>query len=208
MKIEKIVIGLIKENCYLVSTDKSAIVIDPGFYSSDISDFLKENKDKDRLILITHGHFDHIGAALRLKNETGTEIAIGKDDNSMLMDNKENLSYKFHNNLEGFSADRLFNDQDEFYVGDLNIKVLQTPGHTKGSVCYLIEDKLFSGDTLFFESYGRTDFPGGDMSEMVGSFYRLMTTLDEKIEVYPGHGEKTTVEHEKKYNPMNFGSAL
>lgn len=200
MEIKTIPLGEIKTNCYLVSSQKAAIVIDPGFASEETESFLKANSDKEILILLTHAHFDHIGDALRLKEVASTKIAIGELDNPALSDASVNLSYMFGSQIKPFSADLLFKDGDEHRIGDLSFKVILTPGHTKGGVCYLFGDKLFSGDTLFFESVGRTDLPGGDFSVLKESVYRLFE-LDDKTAVFPGHGPETTIEHEKNHNP-------
>lgn len=208
MKIEKLVLGPISVNCYLISTKKSAIVIDPGYYSSNIVDFLNSNKNCERKILITHAHFDHIGGALQISSETGVKIGIGKNDAAALGDGDINLSSRFGFNILPFEANETYSDNEEFTVGDLSIKVFETPGHTKGSVCYLIGGVLFSGDTVFFESYGRTDFPGGSIEDIKQSFYRLTTVLPENTEIYAGHGPKTDFKNEIQNNPIGYISAL
>ena len=158
MEIKVITLGYIAVNCYMVSTEKAALVIDPGFKSQAVMDFLFENESKERLILLTHAHFDHIGGALELKQKTATDIAIGEMDNFALSDGEVNLSSRFHAHIEPFSADILLPDNKEITIGDLKIKTLFTPGHTAGGVSYLLDDVLFSGDTLFYRSVGRTDF--------------------------------------------------
>ncbi len=204
MEIKALKLGIIGENCYLLSTDKAAVVIDPGFPRQEITDFLNNNSQKERLILLTHAHFDHIGMAEELRRNTDTKIAIGVGDSASLLDLDANLARKFRIRFEPFSADITFKDGDEFSVGDIDFKVFETPGHTKGSVCYFTEDKLFSGDTLFFENIGRTDFEGGSFEEIEKSIKRLYT-LGDNIEVYPGHGDKTTISHEKINNPYVRG---
>lgn len=201
MEIKTLVLGHIHTNCYLVSTDKAAIVIDPAFKSAAVEDFLLQNSDKERLILLTHAHFDHIGAAPFLRENTGVKIAVGEFDNADLSDHAVNLSDRFHAHIPPFSADITFSDGAEFSVGDVNIKVLHTPGHTVGSVCYLTDNVLFAGDTLFYESIGRTDFPKSNHSDMMKSLSRLLN-LDGNIRVLSGHGPETDIEHEKIYNPF------
>lgn len=204
MEIKCLTLGLIGVNCYLLSTDRAAVVIDPGFPSAEIIDFLKNSADKQRLILLTHAHFDHIGAADELRKLTGTEIAIGKGDSKALFDTHKNLSDKFHARLTPFSADIELCDNENLRVGDIEFTVLETAGHTPGGVCYLCEDKLFSGDTLFYESVGRTDFFDGD-SEALEKSVRRLYMLNDNLEVYPGHGPKTTILHEKRNNPFIRG---
>lgn len=201
MEIKVVKLGAIAVNCYLISTEKSAIVIDPGYESNVTEKFLKQNEDKERLILLTHAHFDHISGALSLKTKTGVKIAIGEKENFALSDESYNLANLFGANIKPFSADILLEDNCELNVGDLTFKVLHTPGHTVGSVSYLAEDVLFSGDTLFYMSVGRTDFPGGDFSVLRKSIDRLFE-LDGETTVLSGHGEATTIAFEKQNNPF------
>ena len=158
MEIKALVLGVLDVNCYLVSTEKAAVVIDPGFRSVEALDFLKNAKDKERLILLTHGHFDHIGYADELARLTDTKIAIGEFDAPALSENTVNLSALFGAPLKPFCADIILADGQMLNVGDIEFKVIHTPGHTVGGVCYLCGDTLFSGDTLFAGSIGRTDF--------------------------------------------------
>ena len=204
MEIKVLPLGDIKANCYLISTEKSAIVIDPGFPSLITENFLKENSQKERLILLTHAHFDHISGALRLRDETDTKIGIAELENPALSNTHLNLGELFGTIVTPFSADILFKDNDVISVGDLTFKVLHTPGHTVGGVCYLFDDILFSGDTLFHGSIGRTDFPGGDFSVLEQSIKRLYS-LDKKTVVLSGHGDETTIENEIKFNPFIRG---
>lgn len=201
MKIDVIPLGHIAANCYMLLSDNAAVVIDPGIFSQKVKDFLNENFEKERLILLTHAHFDHICGADRLRADTGVKIAVGEKDAPALIDTSLSLSDKFHAHQTPFEADILLKDNEIFNVGDIEFKSLSTPGHTVGGMCYLTVKSLFSGDTLFLESVGRTDFPGGDGEALLKSIKRLLS-LDEDIEVYPGHGEPTTIEHEKLYNPF------
>lgn len=199
MEIRVVHLGLIKTNCYMLASDKAAIVIDPGFVSDITRDFLLENKSRERMILLTHAHFDHIGGAESLRNETGVQIGIGSIDAPALFDTYANLSDKFHAHIAPFEADRLFDGGEKLNVGDINISVIFTPGHTVGGVSYLIDDCLFSGDTLFCGSIGRTDFPGGDLKTLKKSVRRL-AALGNDIKVYPGHGDFTVMSYEKENN--------
>ena len=204
MKIKRLPLESISINCYLISTEKAAIVIDPGFYSSEVEEFLKDNASPKKLILLTHCHFDHIGDADRLRSATNTKIAIGEFDNNSLSDPNKNLCNLFGADLKPFSADITLIDGEIVSVGDIEIKVIHTPGHTLGGVCYLIDDILFSGDTLFSGSIGRTDFPDGDFAILKNSVNKLYQ-LPESTKVYSGHGEATTIGYEKKYNPFIRG---
>ena len=204
MEIKCLSLGNIGTNCYLLSTDKAAVVIDPGFYSEETAKFLEQNSLKDKMILLTHSHFDHIGDAERLRNLYGAKIGVGVYDNDALANTHKNLANMFGADLKPFSADITFNDLQEFSVGDICFKVLHTPGHTVGGVCYFTDNNLFSGDTLFFGSIGRTDFPGGDFAVLKKSVQRLYT-LEDDVQVYSGHGPKTTIGYEKNNNPFIRG---
>lgn len=195
-------LGHIGANCYLLSSDNSAIVIDPGKYSKQAEDFLLENSSKKRIILLTHAHFDHIGGADLLRKNTDTKIAIGEFDAPALKDGAVNLSDAFHAHVAPFDADILLKDGEMLKIGDTEVTVIHTPGHTVGGVCFYINGELFSGDTLFYESIGRTDFPGGSFGELNNTIMKLYTGFDDETIIYPGHGETTTIGHEKKYNPF------
>lgn len=188
-------------NCYGVLSDKAAIVIDPGACTNEVLGFLLQNIDKKCLILLTHAHFDHISGADELRRKTGVKIAIGEHEEFALRDKSYNLSGIISPPIAPFSADYTISDEEEFTVGDITVQAIETPGHTVGGMCYLIEDCIFSGDILFRGSAGRTDFKGGSIADMKQSLDRLMWTLDDEIKVYSGHGAATTIGHERSYNP-------
>ncbi|MBE6782293.1 MAG: MBL fold metallo-hydrolase [Ruminococcaceae bacterium] len=187
-------------NCYLVKTSCSALVIDPFEADSRVVDFLNGNKDLKRFILLTHCHFDHILGANKLRKLTGAKIAIGEKDAKGLSDPGISLSGFVGLSQEPFSADILLSDNEVLSLGDTDIKVLHTPGHTAGSVCYVLEDVIFSGDTLFNRSVGRTDFPTGDFTALKKSLNRLKS-LSKDYVIYSGHGEPTTLFSEIQSNP-------
>lgn len=189
-------------NCYGIQGDKAAVVIDPGKYDEKIVEFLNSNKDKQRLILITHAHHDHIAGAKQISEETGVKIAIGEEEAESLHTLKYNLSERFRNPITDLYADITFTNNQVYSLGDLNIKTIFTPGHTKGGVCYLINGSLFSGDTLFYETIGRTDLPGGSSEEILKSLQKLLNTLPDETMVYTGHGGETTIGHERTFNPF------
>lgn len=201
MEIKVLRLGEIAVNCYLLSTDSAAVIIDPGFSSSKIDEFIKENSNKETLILLTHGHFDHIGAVKELKEKYKLKVAIGELDAPALMDNTLNLSNLFGADYNGTTADILVSDGDEITVGDITFKAIYTPGHTVGGMCYLLGDILFAGDTLFKYSIGRTDFPGGDYGTLMNSIKGLLT-LSDQTSVLSGHGDETHIGMEKRYNPF------
>lgn len=197
-------LGELGANCYMLSSERAAIVIDPGCYSREVADFLNGASEKERIILLTHGHFDHIGGAARLRIETGAPIAIGEKDVDALSDALVNLSAVFGHPIEPFKADRIVTDGEKITVGDIELTAIETPGHTVGGVCFLADDILFSGDILFAGSVGRTDFPGGDPEELMSSLSRLLR-LDGNIRVLSGHGGETTIDTERRCNPFVRG---
>lgn len=203
MKVEFLLKGHLAtySNCYGILSDKAAIVVDPGKFTVELADFLKKNSDKTRLILLTHAHYDHIGGALKLREETGVKIAIGKNEEFALSDSAYNLSGKFTPLIPAFNADYTIEDEEEFTVGDIDIKAYETPGHTIGGMCYLMGDCLFSGDMLFYQTVGRVDLPGGNLEEMKESLDRIMWLFDDATKVYSGHGEMTTIGRERENNP-------
>lgn len=204
MEIKSIPLKYFGTNCYLVFTEKTAIVIDPGCYDVRVEEYLQNAKEKERIILLTHCHFDHIADAERLSKATDTKIAIGAMDNDGLSDPNINLCNLFGADVKPFSADILLQDSEVLTVGDTEIKVINTPGHTVGGVCYLIGDNLFSGDTLFKLSIGRTDFPNGSFKTLETSVKRIYCLSDD-TKVYSGHGEPTSIGFEKKNNPFVRG---
>lgn len=187
-------------NCYFLETEKAAIVIDPGYKRESILKFLKDNEEKERLILLTHGHYDHIGGAEYLRQETSVRIGIGALDEPALRDDVLSCAVNFKRRLNPFNGDIMYNDGDIIKVGDIELAVIACSGHTVGGVAYLCGENLFTGDTLFKLSVGRTDFVGGSAKELEKSVRRLYTLPDETV-VYPGHGESSTIGYEKKYNP-------
>ena len=205
MKVESLFSsGLCDENTYVITDEKSGLsaVIDPDlYYFKDGCRQLCE-KFNITLILLTHAHFDHIYSAKELKALTGAEVCIHELDADTLADPSLNLSSQLGSGIS-LIPDRKLKDGDSIMLGCSEIKILLTSGHTRGSCCYICDGKIFSGDTLFHGSVGRTDFPGGSMKEMYRSIEKLKS-LTEDYELYPGHGDLSTLSREKQYNPY-FG---
>lgn len=200
MTIRTLPVGELGTNCYVVTDGHgAAAVIDPGADADAIRRVLEEEQITSGGILLTHAHFDHIGAVNALA-DLGFPVLCHTLDCPALQDGRVNLSAFFGSPLAPVEHAVCIEDGDIVGFGELTFTVMHTPGHTVGSVCYQLEDVLFAGDTLFCESIGRTDFPGGNLQVMRASLQRLMA-LDGKTRVYPGHGEPTTIAHEQQFNP-------
>ena len=206
IKIERFVVGEIEANCFFVTDDEEnlAFLVDTGDYSFELKKRIKEfGAEKVKYILLTHGHLDHIGYASEMREEfPSAKIVIGKDDAHFTNEDDLNLSSLFGMTFRHFDADILVEDGSELAFGSKKIKVISTPGHTKGGVCYIFGDCIFTGDTLFRGCIGRTDFPTSSTSELIRSVKERLFILPEETIVYPGHGGVTTIGHEKLYNPF------
>lgn len=198
MELKRVNFGEAGANCYLIATDDVHIVVDPFDTNEQIDSFMNTNKPK--YVFLTHCHFDHILGAKKIKDSFGANIAIGRHDGVGLYDEVFSLSELAGYTQDSFAADLLFDDGDVFEVGKTKIKVLHTPGHTAGSVCYILDNYLFTGDTLFEGTIGRTDFPSGDFDELKNSLERIKR-LDGDYKIFAGHGLATTLEREKMTNP-------
>ncbi|NLJ31691.1 MAG: MBL fold metallo-hydrolase [Clostridiales bacterium] len=209
MKVTKISGGPLPTNCYLLKDEETGAcaVIDPGFESRELTDaILAEGVKNVRLILLTHGHFDHIMGVNAVKDLTGAKICIHSDDLLFLRDDALNLSSMIPVPVKPFSADTVLNDGDVIPLGSLKIRVMHTPGHTIGSCCYLVGDAAFTGDTLMKCTCGRTDFPTGNYPQMLESLQRLKH-LEGDYHIYPGHEGESTLEYERKNNPYMGNNA-
>lgn len=200
IKVKTAVLGALQNNCYLITDEKSgaSALIDCTDAFEKMLDFIGDTDLK--YILLTHGHFDHIGGVAQIKQKYSAKVVISKADEAMLSSGRHSLAAfcgAVQNNTE---ADILVADGDVITLGETKITVMSTPGHTKGSVCYLADDVIFTGDTLFYCSCGRTDFPGGSASEMRSSLKRL-AELNKNYTLYPGHDRASTLDFEKQNNP-------
>ena len=198
-----IVLGILENNCYFIHREgeTETIFIDPNSQGDKLFVRLREKGLEIKAILLTHGHFDHIMGANEMRTISGAKIYALEEEAELLADPQMNSSFKVGKSYT-VKPDVLLKDGDVVTVGSINLKVISTPGHTIGGCCYYSEEDkvLFSGDTLFFESCGRTDFETGNAGQMKESLRKLME-LPEDVKVYPGHGEFTTIEHEQMYIP-------
>lgn len=209
MRVETLQLGPLETNCYVLDAGNGhAVVIDPGADSGRVLARLDKMKLVPALVLVTHGHADHIGGIAGLRERfPDAKIAIGRADAPALTSPKVNQSLFIGLNIKAPPADRLLDDGDTVEEGTVTLKVIATPGHTPGGVCFFAADfggrpALFSGDTLFRESVGRCDIAGGDWDALMVSVRKKLFALPEETVVYPGHGPSTTIGYEKKNNPF------
>ncbi len=204
MKLIPMEVGGLGTNCYILycETTKEAAIIDPGSDGDRILRQLTKHNLKPVCIINTHGHGDHIGANTAVKEATGVPVYIHRDDAAMLTSAAKNLSTWLGPGFTCDAADKLLEDGDIVQVGTISMQVIHTPGHTPGGICLKAGDIVISGDTLFAESIGRSDFPGGSHSQLIASIKNRLMTLSDDVTVYPGHGPETTIGWERKTNPF------
>ena len=203
MKIEKFVTGIISTNCYLVINEetKQTVVIDPAACPSYLMGHIKSEGLQVEAILLTHGHFDHIMGIGDLRGEFPVPVYAHEEDRETLLDPSLNLSISY---TDGYTFDgaTYVSDGQKLELAGLSFQVIHTPGHTPGGVCYYLESEkvLFSGDTLFQNSVGRTDFPNSSTSDLIRSLREKVLVLPDDVKVYPGHMGETNIGHERKHN--------
>ena len=190
MNIHTLPLGMLRTNCYILSEGSRCLAIDPGDEPQKVLDFLEKQGLTLEAILLTHGHFDHVGAVKTLAADTDCQVFLCEKD--LALPGSMTAGPLYYTDL--------YSEGDRLTLAGMTFHVLHTPGHTPGSVCLQFGEHLFSGDTLFAGSCGRTDFPGSSPQDMFHSLSRL-SKLDDSLRVYPGHGESTTIGEEKRYNP-------
>lgn len=207
MNVKRVYVGRLGANCYIVEQGGEVLIIDPAELSDELLDYVKENKDKITKILLTHRHFDHLLGVADLKKLTDAQIIIHELDREGLLSAKHSLAEYFQFSQTTVTPDLLCKDGDKIPFGDIDITVLHTPGHTIGSVCYIMGEVMFTGDTLFKGDVGRQDLPTGDSATLLSSI-KMLKALEQDYTVYPGHGLSTTLSNEKMYNPAMNGSDI
>ena len=207
MKIVIAEIGLLRTNCYLVADEESGetFLIDPADRADELARLIEREDVKLKGILITHGHFDHVVAVPELAARYHVPIYCGEQEAELLASPVLNESAAFRREVS-VVADRLLKDGQKLQLGKTEFTVIATPGHTVGGVCYYAEKEraVFSGDTLFFESVGRSDFHTGNERTLMQSIKERLYVLPDEVTVYPGHGPKTSIGYEKENNPYVY----
>ena len=206
MILKTFVVGMIENNNYLLidENSKEAVLIDCSEYISEIEENLKKYDAKLKYVLITHGHFDHILGLEELHKVFPETPILAPINYKELIEDVSSFVDRFVGGLGHVNVPpitKYIDENESLSIGNSKITVINTPGHTSGGVCYLVDDKLFSGDTIFLGSVGRTDF-GGNYQQLKNSVQYILNSLDEDIKIYPGHGDLTTIKYEKINNPM------
>ncbi len=205
MILKKLEVGPFASNCYIVGAEsaKEGMIVDPGAEAEKILKSVRELKLDIKLIVLTHGHIDHINALSKVKAGTGAEVAIHADDAGLLKEPPMNLMFGF--SQQSLAPNRLLKGGDSIDFGDMRFLVLHTPGHSQGSICLLGHGVVFSGDTLFNYGIGRYDLPGGSYSQLMDSLHTKLMVLPDDTIVYPGHGPDTTIGDERQGNSFLHG---
>ena len=204
ISVNSMMLGVVGTNCYIVSNDdtKETVVIDPGDEAGKVNDFLKKNELTPKAVLLTHGHFDHIMGVDGVRDAWQVPVYVSEPEKVLMEDPSLNGCGMIGRSVS-VRADKFLKDKEEVTFGGMLFEVIYTPGHTGGGACYYMPQTklLFSGDTLFQGSVGRTDLPTGSMSTLVRSIKERLVNLPEDTKVLPGHGPSSTIGEEKKYNP-------
>ena len=203
MILERLILGDLQTNCYILADNdtKECAIFDPSAEADRIMSVINQHELKAKYIILTHVHIDHVMALDEIKKITGASVVVHTDEADLLNDITGTLAQLFNTAPPKTKADIKVSDGDTVSLGEKEIKFIHTPGHTIGCMCALCENMLISGDTLFSESIGRTDFPGGNHNLLISSIKNKLMSLNDEIRVYPGHGPSTTIGHERMYNP-------
>lgn len=204
MFIEPVVVGPLQENSYVVACEETqeAVIIDPGAEADRIYRVVTFHGFTLKYVLNTHGHPDHVGGVADIIEKTGVPFLLHQEDMYLIEGFNRDPIQAFLSARTPPPPDRFLQDNDVISVGNLELHVLHTPGHTPGGVCFLVQNVLFSGDTLFANSIGRTDLPGGNHQQLLTSIQNKLLNLDDAVRVYSGHGYASTIGNERKFNPF------
>ncbi|MGB2804130.1 MAG: MBL fold metallo-hydrolase [Candidatus Zixiibacteriota bacterium] len=207
MILKTLVVGLLETNCYILGDEKTkdAVVIDPGADFEEIDRQLRTLELKVKYIVLTHGHFDHTGALAQLKKATGAEALIHAEDSPMLSPTGQAQPFLMDSGADPCAADRTLRDGDKIRFGENRLEVLHTPGHTPGGISLVTDRMIFTGDTLFCGSVGRTDLAGGSLQQLIDSIKRKLLPRGDDCLIYPGHGPASSIGEERKHNPFLAG---
>jgi hydroxyacylglutathione hydrolase len=210
MIFEQLTVGPLQCNCYILGDEQTreAIVIDPGDEAERILEMIEDYQLTVRVIVQTHAHFDHVGATGPIQEATGAEVCLHRGDQPLYEHLAMQAKFFGLPPPKAAPVSRWYDDGEEVKAGALSLQVLHTPGHTPGSVCVKSGQQrwLFSGDTLFYGSVGRTDLWGGSFEQLMASIQQKLLTLPDETIVYPGHGPKTTISQERRTNPFLQGA--
>lgn len=204
MFLEMLTVGPLQTNAYVVACEEThhAVVIDPGAEAERIHQALKAHDFTPQAILATHGHPDHVGAVATLSEKTGAPFFIHQADLPLIQERSFDPIRLLIGGKPPPTPAKFLNDGETLTVGTLTLTIIHTPGHTPGGVCFLTGQHLFSGDTLFAHSIGRTDLPGGNYHQLIASIGKKLLPLNDAVNVYAGHGERTSIGHERQSNPF------
>ncbi len=209
MILKTLIVGQLQSNCYIVGDQhtRQGMVIDPGGDAEVIIETVEELALTIERAVLTHFHFDHVLAAESVRDATGASLAIHAYDAGHLTNPPELFRFFAPQAPHGLQPDLILHDGDRFAIGEIDIRVIHTPGHSPGGISLWLPDEcvVFSGDTLFREGVGRTDFPGCSQADLVHSIRQRLYTLSNDTAVYPGHGPATTIGHERTHNPWVSG---
>ncbi len=209
MEIKTVITGNLEENCHLIwDRNKRCLVIDPGDDCNRILKVISENHLTVEKIVLTHGHYDHVGAVNELKKATGATVIAHLEEKELILNPELSLARYISPDFSIPAVDSYVKEGDVILVGELSFTVMHTPGHTQGGMCLYGHDVLFSGDTVFYGTLGRWDFPTGDLSKLAHSITKRIFSLPDETVIYSGHGPKTTVGMEKKQNEVLRWSSI
>lgn len=202
MILKTLIVGQLDVNCYIVGCEqtKEAVIIDPGGDAADILALIARLGVKPKYVICTHGHGDHIGALDEVSSATSAQVLIHSADAEMLTNPQKNFSAYFGQSIILKALFKTVADGEIIKVGGLELGILHTPGHTQGGICIQVEDVVFTGDTLFAGSVGRSDLPGGNHSQLIQEIKAKLLTLPGQTKVFPGHGPDSLIEKEEKHN--------